>query len=35
MVAVAVDELKDEARVLWQEGKELNLIFGKIRRNSE
>jgi len=32
MVATAVSELKDEARVLWQEAKELNLIFNSIFR---
>lgn len=30
MISVAVPELADEARVLWQEAKELNLIFNKI-----
>lgn len=30
MIVVAVPELKDEARILWQESKELNLIFNKI-----
>ncbi|MEK9178389.1 MAG: four helix bundle protein [Patescibacteria group bacterium] len=30
MVAVAAPELKEEARVLWQEAKELNLIFNSI-----
>jgi len=32
MVAVAVPELKDEARKLWQEAKELHLIFNSISR---
>ncbi len=32
MIAVAVPELKDEARPLWQEAKELNLIFNSIYR---
>ena len=32
-VAVATPDLCDEARVLWQEAKELNLIFGKILRS--
>lgn len=32
MVAVSEDSLKEESRVLWQEAKELNLIFGKIVR---
>ncbi len=30
MIVVAVPELKDEARFLWQEAKELNLIFNSI-----
>lgn len=30
MIAVAVPSLIDESRVLWQEAKELNLIFNKI-----
>ncbi|MBI3283013.1 four helix bundle protein [Candidatus Curtissbacteria bacterium] len=30
MIAVAVSELKEEARPLWQEAKELNLIFNTI-----
>jgi len=30
MIVVAVPELKDEARKLWQEAKELNLIFNSI-----
>ncbi|HEY0008194.1 MAG TPA: four helix bundle protein [Tepidisphaeraceae bacterium] len=33
MIAVAHDPAKDQARALWQEAKELNLIFGKIRRS--
>jgi four helix bundle protein len=33
MMAAAVPELKDEARVLWQEAKELTLIFATIRRS--
>lgn len=32
MIARAVPELRDEARVLWQEAKELHLIFAKIYR---
>lgn len=32
MVVVAVPVLKEEARVLWQEAKELNLIFNSIYR---
>ena len=35
MVASAEPALKDDARVPWQEAKELNLIFGKIRRSTE
>ena len=35
MVGAAAPELKDDARRLWQEAKELNLIFGAIRRNSD
>jgi four helix bundle protein len=34
MIPVAEPVLCDEARVLWQEAKELNLIFGKIRRSA-
>jgi four helix bundle protein len=30
MIVVAVPELKDEARILWQEAKELHLIFNAI-----
>ncbi len=32
MIAVAAPELKDDARPLWQEAKELNLIFNSIYR---
>jgi four helix bundle protein len=32
MVVAAEPQLRDDARVLWQEAKELNLIFGAIRR---
>jgi four helix bundle protein len=32
MVVAAEPQFCDEARVLWQEAKELNLIFGAIRR---
>src|SRR5208282_2067959 len=32
MVAAAVPERKDEARCLWRESKELNLIFSAIHR---
>lgn len=30
MVIVAIPELKEKARILWQEAKELNLIFNSI-----
>lgn len=33
MIVVAVPELKEEAKKLWQEAKELNLIFNKIYRS--
>lgn len=37
MVATAVPELKEEARILWQEAKEIHLIFNainhKIKKN--
>jgi four helix bundle protein len=32
MIVASEDGLKDEARVLWREAKELNLIFGAIWR---
>lgn len=32
MIAAAEPSLKDEARILWKEAKELNLIFGAIWR---
>ena len=35
MIVVAVPELKEEARKLWQEAKELNLIFNAIVRSSK
>lgn len=35
MLAVAALELAEDARGLWQEAKELNLIFGKIRRSTD
>lgn len=35
MSAVAVPELANDARVLWKEAKELNLIFNKIFRSSQ
>lgn len=34
MIVVAVSELKEDARVLWREAKELNLIFNAIIRTS-
>lgn len=33
MIATANLELKDEAKILWQEAKELNLIFNAIVRS--
>jgi four helix bundle protein len=35
MLAAAEPALQADARSLWQEAKELNLIFGKIRRSCE
>lgn len=35
MIAVACPNLKSEAKELWQEGKELNLIFNAIIRSSK
>ena len=32
MIVIAVSELKEDARKLWQEAKELNLIFNTIYR---
>lgn len=32
MIVVAAPELKEEARILWQEAKELNLIFNAITK---
>lgn len=34
MMAAAAPELREEARQLWQEAKELNLIFAAIRRSA-
>jgi four helix bundle protein len=34
MAATAVPNMADRARILWQEAKELNLIFNKIFRSS-
>jgi hypothetical protein len=35
MIVRAVPELKSQARPLWQEAKELHLIFAKIWRSAE
>ena len=35
MISAAEPELRDDAAVLWQEARELNLIFGKIRRSAQ
>ena len=35
MIAASDLTLREEARILWQEAKELNLIFGAIRRSCE
>jgi len=35
MTAIAAPELAAQARVLWQEAKELNLIFNKIIKTSK
>ena len=35
MIAVGNENLKEDARNLWQEAKELNLIFSKIFRSSK
>jgi hypothetical protein len=35
MLVAADADLKDAARPLWQEAKELNLIFSAIFRNSK
>ena len=34
MIIIAIPELKDEARKLWQEAKELNLIFNAIVKST-
>ena len=34
MVVAADQQVRHEARVIWQEAKELNLIFGAIRRKT-
>jgi len=35
MIAAAVPDVKEEARVLWKEAKELHLIFAAIIRSSK
>lgn len=35
MIVVAVPELKEDARILWMEAKELNLIFNAIIRSGK
>jgi four helix bundle protein len=35
MIVAAEPQLRDDARPLWKEAKELNLIFGAIRRKGE
>ena len=35
MIVAAEPQLRDEARHLWKEAHELNLIFGAIRRTTE
>jgi len=35
MIVVAVPESKEEARILWQEAKKLNLIFNSITNKSK
>jgi four helix bundle protein len=35
MLVAADSRVRDEARALWQKAKELNLIFGAIRRQSD
>ena len=34
MIGVAVSAVKEQARKMWQEAKELNLIFGAIMKSS-
>ena len=34
MVVASEQQLREEARAIWQEAKELNLIFGAIRRRT-
>jgi four helix bundle protein len=35
MIVAAEPPLRDDARAIWQEAKELNLIFGAIRRRTK
>ena len=35
MIVASEPQLREPAKAIWQEAKELNLIFGKIRRSSE
>ena len=35
IIVIAVPELKEKARILWQEAKELNLIFNAIIHSSK
>jgi four helix bundle protein len=35
LIGVSEPQLRDEAATLWQESKELNLIFGSIRRSCD
>lgn len=35
MLAKAVNEIKEECRILWQEAHELTLIFSKIASNTK
>jgi four helix bundle protein len=35
LIGVSEPQLRDDAAVLWQEAKELNLIFGSIRRSCD
>jgi four helix bundle protein len=35
MIAAGAPQMRDDAKPLWREAKELNLIFGKIRRSCD
>ena len=35
MIAASEPKLRDEARELWKEAQELNLIFGRIKRSCD